>query len=143
MSVVKLFIYWTFKCKDLVSLAKWLSFCLPTKWLWVWIMLLSLKLKIWCLLRARSSLTFRQTIECGFTLKLVRDMIITYSQRYECWIFQQRSSSEQIRNYSLMKCLKLLYWSKGMCWIDSQSKKLIHLKYLILKIPYTFSSIFS
>ena len=32
------------------------------------------------LLRARSSLTFRQTIECGFTLKLVRDMIITYSQ---------------------------------------------------------------
>ena len=27
-----------------------------------------------------SSLTFRQTIECGFTLKLARDMIITYSQ---------------------------------------------------------------
>ena len=29
---------------------------------------------------ARSSLTFRQPIECGFTLKLVRDMMITYSQ---------------------------------------------------------------
>ena len=28
---------------------------------------------------ARSSLTFRQTIECGFTLKLERDMIVTYS----------------------------------------------------------------
>ena len=26
-----------------------------------------------------------------------------------------------------------------MCWIDSQSKKLIHLKYLILETPYTFS----
>ena len=33
---------------------------------------------MWHLLRARSSLTFRQTIECGFTLKLVRDMITTY-----------------------------------------------------------------
>ena len=31
------------------------------------------------LLRATSSWTFRQTIECGFTLKLVRDTIITYS----------------------------------------------------------------
>ena len=36
--------------------------------------------QIWRLLRARSSLTFRQTIECGFTLKLVRDMIIAYSE---------------------------------------------------------------
>ena len=42
--------------------------------------LLTLQLPIWQLLRARSSLTFRQTIECGFTLKLVGDMIITYSQ---------------------------------------------------------------
>ena len=48
-------------------------------WLWVRIPLLSLKLQIWCLLRARSSLTFRQLIGCGFTVKLVRDMI-TYSQ---------------------------------------------------------------
>ena len=30
-----------------------------------------------------------------------------------------------------------------MCWIDSQSKKMIHLKYLILETPYTFFSIFS
>ena len=42
--------------------------------------LAKLKLQIWCLLRARISLTFRQTIECGFTLKLVRDMIITHRQ---------------------------------------------------------------
>ena len=40
----------------------------------------SLKLQIWRLLRAKSSLTFRQTMGCRFTLKLVRDMIITYSQ---------------------------------------------------------------
>ena len=41
------------------------------------------------------------------------------------------------------KCLKLLYWSKGMCRIDSQLKKLILLKYLILEPPYTSFSIFS
>ena len=66
--------------QTLKHLAKWLSFRLRTKWLWVRIALLSLKLHIWRLLRARSSLTFRQTIVCGFTLKLVRDMIITYSK---------------------------------------------------------------
>ena len=61
-------------------LSSWLSVLLRTKWLWVdRISLLSLKLQIWCLPRVRSSLTYRQTIECGFTLKLVRDMIITYS----------------------------------------------------------------
>ena len=52
---------------------------LLTKWLWVRIPLLSLKLQIWRLPRARSSLTFRLTIEWGFTLKSVRDMIMTYS----------------------------------------------------------------
>ena len=36
------------------------------------------------------------------------------------------------------KCLKFLYSSKGMCRIDSQSKKLIRLKYLILERPYIF-----
>ena len=40
------------------------------------------------------------------------------------------------------KCLKLLHSSKGMCWIDSQSKKLIHIKGLVPEIPYTFFSIF-
>ena len=51
---------------------------LRTKWLWVRITLLSLKLQTWRLLRARSSLAIRQTIECRFTLKLVRDMIIIW-----------------------------------------------------------------
>ena len=65
-------------CKQTqASLAKWLSVRLRTKWLWVRIPLPSLKLQIQRLLRARSSLTFRQTLQCGFTLKLVRDMIIT------------------------------------------------------------------
>ena len=70
----------TFKWQQpLASLAKWLSIRLRTKWLWVRISLLSLKLQMWRLHRARSSLTFRQTAERVFTLKLVRDMIITYS----------------------------------------------------------------
>ena len=36
-------------------------------------------------------------------------------------------------------CLKSLYSSKGMRRIDSQLKKLIRLKYLIIERPYTFS----
>ena len=76
----------------LISFAKWLRVRLRTNWFWVrvqlrlsvrfrtklfWvrITLLSLKLQILRLLRARSSMTF----ECGFTLKILRDMIITYS----------------------------------------------------------------
>ena len=74
----------SFRVNPHSSLAKWLSVCLQTKWLWVRISLLSLKRQIWHLLWARSSLTFRQTIECGFTLKLVRDMIITYRQNWWC-----------------------------------------------------------
>ena len=69
----------TTQIKNVASLAKWLSVRLLTKWLWVRILLLSRKLQISSLLRARSSLTFRQTIECRFILKIVRDMIITYS----------------------------------------------------------------
>ena len=43
-----------------LSLGKWLSVCLRTKWLWVRILLLSLKLRISCLFWARSYLAFRQ-----------------------------------------------------------------------------------
>ena len=63
---------------------------LRTKWLWVRIPLLSLKFQIRHLLRARSSSTFRQTIECRFTLKLVRDMIITYSHNLFVYLRNQR-----------------------------------------------------
>ena len=41
------------------------------------------------------------------------------------------------------KCMKLLYSSKGMCRNDSQLKKLICLKYLILETPYIFFSLYS
>ena len=42
------------------SLAKWLSVRLRNKWFWVRVQLQSLKLQISRMLRARSSLTFRQ-----------------------------------------------------------------------------------
>ena len=41
------------------------------------------------------------------------------------------------------KFLKFLNSLKGICRTDSQLKKLIGLKYLILEKPYTFFSIFS
>ena len=44
------------------------------------------------LLQARSSLIFRQTIECGFTPQLVCDMIITYSQLHHTNKYSQHSS---------------------------------------------------
>ena len=67
--------------QSLASLAKWLSVRLQTKWLWVRLPLLSLKVQIWHLLRARTPLTFKQTIESRFTLKLVRDMIMHTVQK--------------------------------------------------------------
>ena len=56
------------------------------------IMWLSLKLQIWRLLRTTSSLTFRQTIGCGFTLKLVRNMIIIHNQMHQTDEYSQHSS---------------------------------------------------
>ena len=47
--------------------------------------------EIWRLLRPRSFLTFRQTIECGFTLKVIRDMVITYSQMHRAGKYSQYS----------------------------------------------------
>ena len=62
-------------------------------WLWVRMTLLSIKLQIRHILQARSSFTQRQTIECGFTLKLVCDMIITYSQKKRNYQFLEKLSS--------------------------------------------------
>ena len=53
---------------------------------------LSLKLQIRRLFWAKRSLTFRQSKKCGFTLKLVRDMIITYSQMQSTDKYSQHSS---------------------------------------------------
>ena len=82
----------TAQLNHLANLAKWLSVRLRTKWLWARISMLSVKLQIWRLLRATSSLTFRQTIECGFTMKLVRDLKITYSQVHHEEKYLQHSS---------------------------------------------------
>ena len=60
-------------------MARWWSVRLWTKWLWVGVPLLSHELKISRLFWAKSSLTFRQ-LNCGFTLKRVRNMIIRYSE---------------------------------------------------------------
>ena len=69
-----------------------MSLPLRTKWLLVRVQLQSLKIQISRLLWARSSLIFRKTIECGYTLKLVRDMIIMYSQMNRTDKYSQHSS---------------------------------------------------
>ena len=96
---------------------KWLSVRLRTKWLWVRIPLLALKLKISRLLQARSSLTFRQIIECGFTLKLVRDLIITYSLLTSAlWNSCLRCSRPQM--FLKIGVLKnfVIFTGKYLCW---------------------------
>ena len=69
-----------------------MSVRLWTKWLWVLVQLQLLKLQISCLFRTRSSLTFRATIECGLTLKRVRDLIKTYSRMNRTDKYAQRRS---------------------------------------------------
>ena len=91
----------TTQLNRLVSSAKWLSVHLPTKWLWIRIPLLLLKLQIWRLLRARSSLNFGQTTYFGFTLRLVRYTITTYSQMHRRDKYAQYSS------------IILLVWQNG------------------------------
>ena len=70
----------TTQLNHLGIVTKWLSAGLRTKWVWVHILLLPLKLQILRLLQIRSHLEFRKILECRFTLKRVRDMIITSSQ---------------------------------------------------------------
>ena len=70
----------------LAKLAKWLSCVVSMS------DMVPLNLQIWCLLWAKSSLTFRQTIACRFTLKPVHNMIITYSQMRRTDKFSQHSS---------------------------------------------------
>ena len=76
---------------DVASLAKYLSVRFAIKWPLVRIWLLSLKLQIWRLPRARSSFTFRQTIECGFHLKLVHHVTISYSHMHRTHKYSQYS----------------------------------------------------
>ena len=85
-------------------------------WLWVRIPLLSLKLKIWYLFKPRSFFTFRQTIEVRLTLKLVRDMIITYISI--CWwefVLNCWSSFQIFLIKTIMTLKKLL---KNLLYLD-------------------------
>ena len=86
-----------------------------------------------------------------YNLKILRSTSIVKLYVYKtvnCEVinFKLLSRDLSLHNFAIMvkwKCLKLLYLSKGMCKIDSQSKKWIRLKYLILETYYTFFSIFS
>ena len=66
--------------QSFASLAKWLSVRLRTNWLWVRVPLQSLILDI------------QATVECGFTLKLVRDMIKAHYQMHRPDKYSQHSS---------------------------------------------------
>ena len=81
------------------------------KWLWVSIPLQSLQMLH--LFRARSSLTFRQPIECRFTLKSIPDMIRTYSQMHSTDKYSQHSSSHLV---SLAKWLSVRLRTKWL-WV--------------------------
>ena len=64
----------------LAGLAKWLNACLWTKWLWVGMSLLSLKTSNIAPVLSKRLFDILATIECRFTLKRLREMIITYSR---------------------------------------------------------------
>ena len=73
-------------------------------------------------------------------------LFVCKTVKYEVINVKFLSRDLPLNNSAIMvkwNCLKLLYSSKGTCRIDSQLKKLIHLKYLILEIPYAFFSIFN
>ena len=61
-----------------VSLTKWLSFHLLTKWLWVQIQLQLLKISVILSVLSKKFLDIWATAECRFTLKHVCDMIKTH-----------------------------------------------------------------
>ena len=77
----------------LVSLAKWLSVRLLTKWLWVRVQLQSVKFQISRLLRARRSLTFRKLLSVDLLWKRVRVMTRTCSSLPMFFLFSQYMSA--------------------------------------------------
>ena len=105
---------------------KWLTnyvyeLCLQTKWLWVRIPLLLLKLQIRRLLRARSSLVLRQTTVSSFTLKFVRDMIITYSLLLISFLFSLRcnyfiwSKLMSLIFFDSLPTTKFIFYKESVC----------------------------
>ena len=62
------------------TLAKWLSVRLRTKWMWFQIPLQSSNTSDIEPVSSKAFLDIQATIECGLTLKRVRDMMRTYIQ---------------------------------------------------------------
>ena len=87
-------------------LVKWLSVRLKTKELWVRVPLQSLKLQIPSPVSSKEFLDIQATIECWFTLKRVRVIIITYSHLSNYftklsifWEIFVSSVTKMIKNY--------------------------------------------
>ena len=71
-------------------------------------------------------------------------LFVDKTAKYEVINVEYLSRDLSLNNSAIMvkwKCQKLLYSSKGISRIDSQLKKKIPLKYLILETLYTFFSI--
>ena len=75
---------------------------LRSKCLWVRISLLSLKCQLWDLFGVTSSLTLRETIGCGFILKIVRDITRIYSESY--------STDKYSKHKSIIRSARLNGW---------------------------------
>ena len=74
-----------------------------------WLFLYELSGTLWRMFQARSSLKFGQTIECGFTLKLVRDMIMTYNGKVIIWKFTHFFVITISKKHSNLKSSKNIY----------------------------------
>ena len=105
----------------LTSLAKWLSVYLWTKWLWVRVQLQS------HFAPASSSEFFyiQATIERGFNLKRVRDMIRTYRQNSLIYFIYK------IQNKSLTLFGIKIGWEKNLERTFSDEKPSVTFQYLL------------
>ena len=105
--------------------------------------MLSLNIQIWWLLQARSFLAFRQTVECEFTLKLVHDMITTYSQCSDYFQLISQKKAERMKEYEIKKGLlttKLKEQGKRKkCTTKSMKETKDQLETVVNKIKNPFS----
>ena len=100
------------------------AWTIQTKWLWVRIPLLSLTLQMSYLFGARRSLTFdiQPTIACWFTLKQVRDMIITYSPIIRVHILRQKGEITTISFLTRLRRL-LVPW-RSLNWLNGWGREI-------------------
>ena len=119
-------------------------------------LLQSFKLQIWQLLRARSILTFWQTIKYRFTLKLVLDMIITQFRKHQyfvnspyCWSYSSQGmfviQSFCVVGYEFgtnLKCrvnISILFWGRGVYLKCFQLQGTLSAWGLLFQMKYGFS----